>query len=338
MNDLSLVVLSDFGAPKHGTELGFLKGSVPARGTLDERLALWREGPASWGYPAPLGNMIVGQVVESGSAVTNISVGDRVAVYSPSQAYLKEEALRCWKLPDSLSWQSAVCLDPADFAFAGIRDGNVRIGDAVAVFGLGAIGLLALRFAVLSGASPVIGVDSLPSRRDVAIRFGASAVVDPDAEDAGRSIKEQTHARGVDVAIDFRGRVESLQHALRAVAFGGNVVAGAMPGPYPAGLDLGAEAHLNRPNLIFSRACSDPNRDHPRWDEARILSTCKAYLLSGQICGDHLIDRVVPFADFREAYLDVAQEPWKQIKLGIRFGDSIDANSLRPQQTPTERS
>ena len=62
----------------------------------------------------------------------------------------------------------------------------------------------------------------------------------------------------------------ALQAAIRGVAFGGTVVAGAAPAPYGPGLDLGAEAHYNRPNLIFSRACSDPNREYPRWNENRV--------------------------------------------------------------------
>lgn len=66
-----------------------------------------------------------------------------------------------------------------------MRDGHVRIGDAVAVFGMGAIGLMAVQLAKLAGAHPVIAVDPLPLRRKVALECGADLVLDPSSEDAG---------------------------------------------------------------------------------------------------------------------------------------------------------
>ena len=128
-----------------------------------------------------------------------------------------------------------------------IRDGQVRVGDAVAVFGMGAIGLMVVQIAKLSGAYPIIAVDPLENRQKVAQICGADLILDPTTCDAGVKIKKATGNRGVDVAIDYSANVHALQAAIRGVAFGGNVVAGAAPAPYGPGLDLGAEAHYNRP-------------------------------------------------------------------------------------------
>ena len=76
--------------------------------------------------------------------------------------------------------------------------------------------------------------------------------------DAGLEVKLATDRRGADVVIEYSGNMHAMQAALRGVAFGGTVVSGAFPPAYSAGFDIGAEAHLNRPNIIFSRACSDP--------------------------------------------------------------------------------
>ena len=75
-------------------------------------------------------------------------------------------------------------------AWARVRDGHIRIGDAVAVFGMGGIGLMALQLAKLAGAYPVIGVDPLELRRNVALECGADMVIDPTTEDAGLEIKK----------------------------------------------------------------------------------------------------------------------------------------------------
>jgi threonine dehydrogenase-like Zn-dependent dehydrogenase len=314
-----LRVRSEFAAPKHGTELAFYKGSVPARGTLDPEYQIWRPGVASWGYPNHMGNMIVGRVEEVGPDVKKMAVGDRVCLYSGFQEQCVVQEADVWKMPAHLSWKSAVCLDPADFAFGAVRDGHVRIGDGVAIFGLGAIGLMCIQFARLAGADPVIGVDHLANRRAVAEELGATLALDPAACNPALEIKKATRRRGVDVAIDFRGSVASLQAALRAVAFGGNVVAGAMPAPYPAGLDLGAESHINVPNLIFSRACSQPDRDHPRWSNRRIYESCWRLLCEGKVTGEPIVGPIVAFEDLLIEYPKIANHPDKIIKLAVRF-------------------
>jgi threonine dehydrogenase-like Zn-dependent dehydrogenase len=213
-----------------------------------------------------------------------------------------------------------VCLDPLVFALGAVRDGGVRLGDAVAVFGLGAIGLMAVQLARLAGAHPVIAIDPLPNRRAVAAKTGADLVIDPVGADVGARLREETGWRGVDVVIEYSGALEALQAALRGVAFGGNVVAGAFPGPLRAGLDLGAEAHMNRPNLIFSRACSDPNRDHPRWNEARITRECLRLVIAGKIEAEEIVTPVVKFDDaIVEEYLKIAASPGDNVKLGVCY-------------------
>jgi len=224
----------------------------------------------------------------------------------------------CWKVPEGVTWQSAVCLDPAVFALAAVRDGRVRVGDAVAVFGMGAIGLITVQIAKIAGAEPVIAVEPLPNRRAVAEACGADIVLDPSACDAGLEIKRLTSGRGVDVAIEFSGSMSALQAALRCVAFGGTVVCGAFPPPYGAGLDFGAEAHRNIPNIVFSRACSDPNRDHPRWDSHRIYEVCWRLICQGKIRGEQIVTPVVAFADLLREYPKIATNPAENIKLGVK--------------------
>ena len=317
-------IRSRFSAAKHGTELAFLKGYAGARGRFDRDYKLFirdepREKPAEKPRGSAVGNMTVGTVVELGPEVKQLARGDRVLTSGGFRETHVRAADRCWKLPAELSWKSAVCLDPADFALGAVRDGHVRVGDAVAVFGMGAIGLMAVQIAKAAGASPVIVSDPLKNRRDIAERVGADLALDPTACDPGLEIKKATGGRGVDVAIDYSGCHRALQSALRGVAYGGTVVAGAFPPPYEAGLDLGAEAHLNVPNLIFSRSCSEPNRDYPRWDEGRILQTCLRLLIEGEISGEEVVTPVVAFADALDEYPKIATEPDVYVKLGVEY-------------------
>jgi len=313
-------VSPEYAAAKHGTEMAFFKGYANPRGRFDADYQLFRnsEGEAR-PYPFPVGNMIVGTVIERGGQVENVAPGDKVCFSSGFCETAVADADRCFVMPKGMSWKSAVCIDPADFAMAAVRDGHVRVGDAVAVFGLGAIGLMVIQFAQLSGAVSVIGVDPLPNRRDVAEQLGATATLDPFSVDAGLAIKELTGRRGVDVAIEYSGSGQGLQHALRAVAYGGTVVMGAFPPAYGAGLDFGAEAHLNTPRIVFSRACSQPDREHPRWTEKRILEVCWRLLSEGRITGEPIVQPVVGINDLVNEYPKIASDPGHNVKLGLRY-------------------
>jgi len=311
-------VRSLYGAAKHGTEMSLFKGTASPRGGYDQTLHLHRSEVPGVNYPVRLGNIMVGEVIEIGSEVTEHKIGDKVFNYgSFAEEHVWPQSVR--RLPPDVPWQAAVCLDPADFAIGALRDGHVRIGDAVAVFGLGAIGLVVMQLAKLAGAYPVIAVDPLASRRALAKSCGADQVIDPTAVDAGLAIKEATENRGADVCIEYSGSHHALQAALRGVAYLGTVVAGAWPGAYPAGLDFGAEAHMNRPTIIFSRACSEPNPDYPNWSEERIFDVAWRYLTSGALQTVPLVQPIIDFDDLITMYPKIATSPHEIIKLGVRF-------------------
>lgn len=313
-------VKSLFGAAKHGTEMALYQGYANERGAYDSEYQIFTSDRSGVSYPQRLGNICVGEITEVAAGVTSHAVGDRVFRYSALADEHVWNAEEVWTLPSEVPWQAAVCLDPADFALGAVRDGNVRIGDTVAVFGMGAIGLMALQMAKIAGAHPVIALEPLPLRRDVATACGADLVLDPTVCDAGLEIKKATHKRGADVCIDYSGNHRALQAALRGVAYGGTVVAGAWPGSYPAGLDFGAEAHMNRPRIVFSRACSEPNPDYPRWNEQRIFDVCWQLLTSDRIVCEPIVQPVVAFEDLLEEYPKIAAHPEENVKLGVRFG------------------
>ena len=317
-------VRAEFGAAKHGTEMAFFKGYARPRGAYNSELHVFEKPEkAPEGFQAGfLGNMFVGTVCEVGPEVEEVAVGERVCGFGGFREVHTVGAAGLFKMAEGASWKAAVCLDPAEFAMGALRDGHVRVGDAVAVFGLGAIGLMAVQLAKLAGAHPVIAVDPLAIRRDAATACGADLLLDPTACDAGKEIKLATEKRGVDVAVEYSGNVHAMQAAIRCVAWGGTVVAGAFPPPYPAGLDLGAEAHMNLPRIIFSRACSEPGRDYPRWDEKRIFRTLWRMISEGLLTGEPVVAPVVPFDELPTAYLEIAAAPENNIKLGCRYSEA----------------
>lgn len=127
-------------------------------------------------------------------------------------------------IPDGLTdEQVLMCPDIMSTGFSGAESGGVRIGDTVAVFALGPIGLCAALGARLMGATRVIGVDGLPERMTMARKLGVDAIVDFTKQEPVAAIRELTGGRGVDVAIEALGRQETFESALRALRPGGTL-------------------------------------------------------------------------------------------------------------------
>jgi len=127
-------------------------------------------------------------------------------------------------IPDALTdAQVLMCPDIMSTGFAGAESGRVRIGDAVAVFAQGPIGLCATAGARLMGASQIIAVDTVPSRLALATRMGADHVVDFAKVDVVEEILRLTEGRGVDVAIEALGQQETFEAALRVLRPGGSL-------------------------------------------------------------------------------------------------------------------
>jgi alcohol dehydrogenase len=226
-----------------GTDLHILHGDVPA--VTDGRV---------------LGHEAVGTVVEAGSAVSGVAVGDRVLVPAITRCGRCEYCQRgmpshcrtlggigwvfghlidgtqaelvrvpfadtsLYALPDGVPDEQAIFLAdslPTGYE-VGVLAGQVRPGDTVAVVGTGAVGLAAVLTTGLWGASRVIAIDSNKFRAQKALEFGATDAVDvgPGTVD---DVKALTDGLGVDVAIEAVGVPETLRTAAALVRPGGRI-------------------------------------------------------------------------------------------------------------------
>lgn len=127
-------------------------------------------------------------------------------------------------VPDALTdEQVLMCPDIMSTGFSGAESGKIRIGDSVAIFAQGPIGLCATAGAKMMGATTIIAVDSVPARMEMARHMGADHVIDFNKEDAVKEILRITDGRGVDVAIEALGRQETFEAGLRAIRPGGTL-------------------------------------------------------------------------------------------------------------------
>ncbi|MGI8864510.1 MAG: alcohol dehydrogenase catalytic domain-containing protein [Solirubrobacteraceae bacterium] len=208
-----------------------------------------------------IGHEFVGTVIATGEDVTRVAPGDRVlwcyhtacgtCFFCLSGIYHKCDAMRTFghgallgALPGTQADQALVptadmtlrkvpaevSTDVALFAgdvmgtgYHAVVEGGVRPGDSVAVLGLGPVGLCAVQVAIAGGAGPVLAIDSVPARLEVAKAFGAIPV--HLTEESPREVIRSATGRGVDVAIDAVGHPDALGLALRLARKAGTVFA-----------------------------------------------------------------------------------------------------------------
>ena len=127
-------------------------------------------------------------------------------------------------VPDGLTDEEVLmCPDIMSTGFAGAESGNIKIGDTVAVFAQGPIGLCATAGAILRGATQIIAVETVPERIQMSKRVGADVVVDFKNVDPVEEIMKLTGGRGVDVAIEALGLQQTFESCLKVLKPGGTL-------------------------------------------------------------------------------------------------------------------
>ncbi|GLV55786.1 alcohol dehydrogenase [Dictyobacter sp. S3.2.2.5] len=318
-------IQTEFAAVKHGTEFHLFSGQSPhAEKRFDAGLRLFvptseQERARESARRSSVGNTAVGRVIEVGSAVTKFKAGDRVYCYGPAWELVTKAESDVEPLYEPMTPQDAVCLDPALYAFVAVRDARARLGDVAVVFGLGAIGLFVVQMLKLSGCLHVIAVDPIEKRRLLAERYGADLTFDPTQCDAGMEIRKVL-GQGADIAIEASGNYKALSGAMRAVRNCARIVTLGYYKGRDTELELGAEWHHNRLELIGSMPVWDnPLRDYPLWDNERISRTLIELFCQKRLISDGIVDPVVNFDDAAAAFLAIYRDPTHAIKLGIRF-------------------
>jgi threonine dehydrogenase-like Zn-dependent dehydrogenase len=321
-------VRTEIASGKHGTMMAPYRRSGPTNTALDEnmRIFLPTQDDRSWGWgpregePFNTGTSGAGVIEEIGAEVTAWKAGVRVFGHMDIR-----ETNICWEADvfelGGIPADEALCLEPAYVSFHCIREGNVRIGDDVAVIGLGAIGLIAAKMAILAGAARVFGIDPIAVRREWCQKNGATAVFDPRTADAGLEVHRLTDGRGVDVAIETAGNYSALHTAIRCARVCGTIVSAGFYQEEAKGLMLGQEWHHNRLTMIVPHGCGGghPPRDFPVWDWRRANQDIVHLLRTRRLTLPGLIHPIVSLDEGPAILQQIDETPEKSIKFAVRF-------------------
>ena len=186
--------------------------------------------------PFVLGHEPGGTVVEVGSHVTHLKVGDKVAlepgktcghcefcrqgkynlcpdvvffatppVDGVFQEYVAHEAALCFKLPENVSTLEGALIEPLAVGFHAANQGGAHAGQTAVVMGAGCIGLVSMMALKAEGVSRVYVVDVMAKRLEKALELGADGVINGKDEDAVEAVRKLTGGAGCDLVIETAG-------------------------------------------------------------------------------------------------------------------------------------
>jgi threonine dehydrogenase-like Zn-dependent dehydrogenase len=202
-----------------------------------------------------------------------------------------------------------VFLANLETAISIVHDASIRYGDAVVVFGLGVVGILAGLVLKKSGARPVIGVDPFPSRREKAAELGIEDTIDLRNPKLGDNLSKlsSTGDGFADILIDCSGSPAALQQAIDFSGFESRIITASWYGDKQVKLNLGRKFHRNR-NVVVSSQVSNLNPQiSGRWNKARRINLCSKLL--SEVGLGLLITDVFPFEKAQDAYRKIDQKP-----------------------------
>ena len=286
--------------------------------------------------PMILGHEAAGVVIETGSAVSGLQVGDRVCMEpgipdANSRAsrlgmYNIDPAVRFWatppvhgilrpscvhpeaftyKIPDQLSFAEAAMVEPLAVAVHAASKARIKPGDLALVIGAGPIGMLTALAALASGCAKVYLSDIAAAKLELAAELGAITTIDASQTDVAQRIYADTDGWGVDLVFEASGSAAAAS-VFQALAPGGCVVMiGGQSAPisYDLGAAMVREARVEH---VFRYA--------------HVFPRCIQMLSSGAINVRPLITKTFAFADSVEAFELAAAAPADQIKLQIEIG------------------
>ncbi len=306
----SVTVETEFSAISSGTEKLLYRGKAPD--------SLETDGPVETlvddlSYPTRYGYATTGRVVNCGADVDNEWLDKRVFAYNPHETAFVTEPESLLEIPEAVSMRRATLLATMETAVNFVLDAQPTIGERVAVFGQGTVGLVTTALLSKMPLTSLTVVEPVESRREIALQLGADYAVDPDTDALE---EEMTRSTGrPDLTIELSGNSDALNDAMEVTGFDGRVVVGSWYGTEPASLSFGGRFHRHRLSLESSQVSTIAPQHEGRWSRERRHTVAWDWLAKLPL--DQLVTHELPFERAPKAYelLDSAPDEAVQVLL-----------------------
>ncbi|MCL4249765.1 MAG: NAD(P)-dependent alcohol dehydrogenase [Anaerolineae bacterium] len=291
-------------------------------------------GPYVVREPMVLGHEASGKVIEVGSDVEQLRVGDRVCmepgIPDPNSRatrlglYNLDPAVRFWatppvhgvlrptvvhpaaftfKLPDNVSYEEGAMVEPLAVGMHGANKARIRPGDVAVVTGAGTIGMLQALAALAGGCSQVIMSDVVQPKLDLAATLGPITPVNVAKDSLTEVVMDLTDGWGADIVFECSGNQKAAESVFEPLCPGGCVVLVGIPGQ-PFGFDVTkSQAKEARVESVFRYA--------------HVYPRAIALIASGQLNVRPLITDTFSFAESVQAFEYAAHMPPTSVKVQI---------------------
>jgi threonine dehydrogenase-like Zn-dependent dehydrogenase len=282
--------------------------SVISAGTELSRVFALKPGVT---YPVRPGYAAIGRILQKGSALTDYEVGERVFYLGNHASLLRftgnggEEWNHFFKVPEGLDSVEAPLACMIGIALTGPNVCEVKIGDSVAVFGLGVVGLLAALLYQINGAR-VIGLDPVESRCELAKSLGIREVIACAPAEQAEAVKALTEGLGADISVDAVGHSSVIGTAIQAARPYGQVVLLGTPRVAAEGnlTDIFNPIHMKMLTVRGALATGAPLKSVPgnRLSFERNYRNAFDLMLNKQIDASKIISHVIRPEEAEVAY------------------------------------
>ena len=270
-------------------------------------------------FPRTVGYSGAGIVRSVGSAVTDLSIGDRVFVaWGKHQKQITVKRSKVVKIPDGVSTAEASMALIATFPLAAIRKTHLEIGESALVMGLGILGMFAVQELRTAGAYPIVAVDPVEERRAFALKMGADVALDPTKEDFVERVLEMTNG-GANVCIEVTGLGIGLIQALDCMAGMGRVALLGCTRSSKFEIDYYGKVHGRGISLIGAHTKARPKHESSAglWTEADDLKTLLTLTKGNRLNFADMICEIVSPEDVQSVYDRLAND--KSFPIGVLF-------------------
>jgi 2-desacetyl-2-hydroxyethyl bacteriochlorophyllide A dehydrogenase len=302
-----------------GTELLIYRGQPPTEICVGETIPSLA-GNSS--FPLKYGYSTVGRVTAIGEDVDQQWQGKTVFAFQPHQSHFLCTPAELMIVPSSLSLEEASLLPNMETSVNFLMDGEPIIGEQVAVFGQGIVGLLTTALLARLPLASLVTLDSYSLRRRKSLALGAQASLDPQSPDAVAHLtsllqKDSSPYTGADLTYELSGNPDALEKAIEITGFNGRVVIGSHYGQKQVGLNLSGRFHRSRIRLISSQVSTIAPEWTGRWTKPRRLQI--AWQMLQHLKPAHLITHRFPLANASQAYALLDQHPEEAIQVVLTY-------------------
>lgn len=259
-------------------------------------------------YPLYPGYSNIGEVVQVGSAVEHLKVGDRVACTAQHASHVVIEAARCLVVPSEVPNEHAVFFNLVAIAMQGVRKAHIELGEPIIVIGSGPIGLFALQLAKLNGGLPVIALDQDANRLQIARAVGADA----SGDDALGQLSS-----GASVVIEVTGSSAGILRAFQLAAFRGRVVLLGSTRSETDGVNFYRDIHRKGLTIVGAHEITRPRHEslHGWWTQHDEQQLSLQLMASDRLKVQPLISHRFGWEQFPAAYQLLAD--WDPSVMGM---------------------